>query len=102
MCLRQCGAYTGCAFKTIVDWFKGTNKALMILGARQIGKTESVKHFLKSQFGIEEDETFIRNFRKVFLNYECDMSISIGEYFVNYLDAPKINSVAACVCVTLV
>lgn len=31
--------------KTIIDWFKGTNKALMILGARQIGKTESVKHF---------------------------------------------------------
>ena len=42
--------------KTIIDWFKGTNKALMILGARQIGKTESVKHFLKSQFKIEEDE----------------------------------------------
>ena len=42
--------------KTIIGWFKGTNKALMILGARQIGKTESVKHFLKSQFGIEEDE----------------------------------------------
>lgn len=42
--------------KTIIDWFKGTNKALMILGARQIGKTESIKHFLKSQFGIEKDE----------------------------------------------
>lgn len=42
--------------KTIIDWFKGTSKALMILGARQIGKTESIKHFLKSQFGIEEDE----------------------------------------------
>ena len=27
--------------KTIIDWFKGTNKALMILGARQIDFLEN-------------------------------------------------------------
>lgn len=38
-------------------------------------------------------------FEKCFLNYECEMSVSIGEYVVSFLDAPKISPVAACACV---
>lgn len=55
--------------KTITDWFEGNNKVLMILGARQIGKTESIKHFLKNQFGIEEDD------RLPILNIETTPSV---------------------------
>ena len=42
--------------KKIQNWYKSNTKSLMILGARQIGKSESVKEFLRNLYGIRNDE----------------------------------------------
>ena len=41
--------------KIISDWFSGEKRALMILGARQIGKSESIKEFLRNLYNITND-----------------------------------------------
>lgn len=41
--------------KTIEDWFNSDKRALMILGARQIGKSESIKEFLRKLYNITDD-----------------------------------------------
>lgn len=41
--------------KIIKDWFNSDKRSLMILGARQIGKSESIKEFLRVTYGIEDD-----------------------------------------------
>ena len=38
----------------IQDWANGNERALIILGARQVGKTESIRHFLGNHYGIEK------------------------------------------------
>lgn len=41
--------------KIIEDWFNSDKRALMILGARQIGKSESAKEFLRNLYKINND-----------------------------------------------
>ncbi len=42
--------------KIIDKWFAGQEKSLMILGARQVGKTFSIRHFIRKQYGLSNEE----------------------------------------------
>lgn len=39
----------------IESWDKGNVKSLMILGARQVGKTSSIRHFIRKKYGLNEE-----------------------------------------------
>lgn len=45
--------------KVLEEWDKGDKKALMIFGARQIGKTYSIRHFIREKYGLSEDDNII-------------------------------------------
>ena len=60
-------------YNTLLDWKKNSIKTpLMIVGARQIGKTYIINEFCKKEFkdyiyiNLMEKQTRIRNFNKLF------------------------------------